>query len=139
VIPQLIEIKDGLLADADNVIMKAREPELFPCGVFGYFHDKTKVRCEGNERSQRYGIREKIKSLFFEVPRGEIYHGVTTVTVRVDERRAVFDAELFDYADKLGIVDCYLSNVALPGEEHEYYPLFIKYTNGWICMSPMEA
>ena len=137
--PELIEIKDGLLADSDNVIMKAREPELFPCGVYGYFHDKTKVRYGGSERKKSPGIREKIKSLFFEVPSGEIYRGVTTVTAMVDEKRAVFDAELFDYVDRLGIVECYLSNVPLPGEEHEYYPLFIKYVHGWVCMSPMEA
>ena len=137
--PELIEIKDGLLADADNVIMKAREPELFPDQVLEYFHEKTKVVCTCIERTRSPRIRERIKSLIFEVPQGEINRGVTTVTVIVDGRRAVFDAELFDYARGLGIVDCYLSNVPLPGEEHEYYPLFIKYLRGWVCMSPMEA
>lgn len=137
--PELIELKDGLLADADNVIMKAREPELFPDQVLEYFHEKTKVVCTGIKRTRSPRIRERIKSLIFEVPQGEINHGVTTVTVIVDGRRAVFDAELFDYVRMLGIVDCYLSNVPLPGEEHEYYPLFIKYVHGWVCMSPMEA
>lgn len=137
--PDMIEVKDGLLASEDNVIMKARTPELFPDQVIEYFHEKTKVKCTWIERTHSPRLRERIKRLIFDIPTGEIDHGVTTITVKVDGRSAVFDAELFDYVDKLGIVDCYLSNVPLPGEEQEYYPLFIKYKHGWYCLAPMEA
>jgi hypothetical protein len=137
--PEMIEKKDGLLADADNVIMKARSPELFPAGVYGHFHDKTKVLCSWIERIRSPKIHERIERLIFDIPIGEIDHGVTTVTVKVGEKRAVFDAELFDYVETLGIVDCYLSNIPLQGEEEEYYPLFVKYKFGWICLAPREA
>lgn len=138
-LPEMIEVKDGLLADAGNVIMKARSPELFPAQVIGYFNDKTKVKYSGIERTSSPRIRERIKRLVFDCPQGEVNHGATTVTVIVDGRRSVFDAALFDYVDKLGIVDCYLSNVQLPGEDREYYPFFIRYTHGWVCLAPMEA
>lgn len=137
--PELIEIKDGLLADADNVIMKAREPELFPVGVYGHFCYKTKVNCTWIEKTRSPKIRERIKRLIFDIPKGDIDHGVTTVTVKNDGKRAVFDAELFNYVEKLGIIECYISDIPLPGEEQEYYPLFIKYKHGWVCMAPREA
>ena len=114
--PEMIEVKDGLLASEDNVIMKARYPELFPENVRGYFQDKTKVLYRRIEK------------------------GLDKVIVKVNDKRAVFDADLFNYADNVdGRVDYYLSNVPLPGEDGAYYPLFAKYRYGWLCVSPMEA
>lgn len=135
--PEMIEVVDGLLASEDNVIMKARDPGLFPDGVRVYFEDKTKIKYTGIERTTIRKIRDIITIAVMDVPQGEIIKGVTTVTVRDYSRRAVFDADLFNYADKLGIVDCYLSNIPLTGEESAYYPIFIKYRHGWLCIAPM--
>jgi len=114
--PGMVEVVDGLLASEDNVIMKARGPELFPENVRGYFQDKTKVLYRRIEK------------------------GLDTVTVKVNDKRAVFNVDLFNYADNIaGRVDYYLSNIPLPGEDGEYYPLFAKYRHGWVVISPMGA
>lgn len=109
----LIEVKDGLLASPDKSIMKARDPELFPDLVREYFRDKTKVRYN------------------------RIEIGLDRVKVKINDKVAVFDKDLFDYLQETGRIDCYLSNVPLPGEDVELYPLFAKYRWGWICLAPM--
>lgn len=109
----LIEVRDGLLASPDNVIMKVRDPELFPELVREYFRDKTKVRYN------------------------RIEIGLDRVKVKINDRVAVFDKDLFDYLQGMGRIDCYLSNVPLQGEEVELFSLFAKYRWGWLCIAPM--
>jgi hypothetical protein len=111
--PTLVEVKDGLLMSPDEVIMKAREPELFPDLIQNYFKDKDKVQYK------------------------KIEFGLDRVTVRFKDKNSVYDAAIFDYLKTLGRIDCYLSNVPLPGEEAPYYPLFARYRHGWVVVSPL--
>lgn len=113
--PELIEIKDGLLADADNVIMKARGPGLFPDQVQEYFMDKTKV------------------------PEKMVLRGNGNVTVSDGERVGVFDPDIFDYVFRLDIKAYYMSNVQLPWEKEILYPLFAEYKHGWVVVAPKGA
>lgn len=112
---KLIEVKDGLLATPDNALIKAREAELFPAKMTKYFQDKTKISYK------------------------KIDFGLEKITVKSGDKRAMFDAGLFNYAKELGRVDCYLSNVPLANAETECYPLFVKYKYGWVAISPLEA
>lgn len=114
-IPQLIELKDGLLADVDNVIMKARDPELFPENVKEYFQDKTKI------------------------PEKNVRRGHGNVTVEAGNRVLIFDSDMFDYISKLGANEYYISNIPIPWERTRLYPMFAKYSYGWVCLCPMEA
>lgn len=109
----LIELQDGLLADKDKIIMKARDPELFPTEIQAYFVDKEKVQSK------------------------KIEFGVSKVVVKTADKRACFDPDLVDYVKELGRVNYFLSNVPLPGEDIGYYPLFAKYKHGWVCISPL--
>jgi len=111
-IPVMTEVKDGLLADADNVIMKARDPELFPENVKEYFMDKTKV-------SEKMVLR-----------------GPGNVTVAAGGRVGIFDPDIFDYVFRQGITGYYMSNVQLPWEKEVLYPLFAEYKHGWIAIAP---
>lgn len=111
----LIEVKDGLLSTEDKVIMKARCPELFPDNIQEYFQDKEKVK------------------------ENKIEFGLHKVTVWTEDKRAVFDSRFIDYVKSLGKIEYYLSNVMLPCEDGEYYPLFAKYKYGWCIVAPLEA
>lgn len=112
---ELIEIKDGLLSSENKEIMKARCPELFPETIQAFFQDKEKV-CS--------------KKMEF---------GIYKVTVKTENKRAIFDSVLIDYIKSLGKIEYYLSNVPLPCEDGEYYPLFAKYKYGWCIVAPLGA
>lgn len=112
----LIEVKDGLLVSSpDKILMKARCPELFPENLQAYFNDKNKINCN------------------------KIDFGLEKVTVRDEDKRAVFNTDYFDYLKTLGKIEYYLSNVKLPYEDGDYYPLLAKYKYGWVMVSPLEA
>lgn len=113
--PEMIEVVDGLLASEDNAIMKARDPELFPENVKEYFRDKTKV-------SKKMVLR-----------------GPGNVTVMTCDRMGIFDPDIFDYVSQLDIREYYMSNVQLPGEKEVLYPLFAKYKHGWVVIGPVGA
>lgn len=112
---ELKEVIDGLLVSPDKVMMKAREPGLFPENVRLYFSDKIKVSSK------------------------EIEAGLDKIIIRTSDKRAVFDSELFEYVKSHGRIDYFLSNIPLPGETGEFYPLFAKYKHGWVVLSPLEA
>lgn len=109
----LTEIKDGLLGTSDKVLMKARDPRLFPENIQAYFADKTKA-----------------------LP-SKVYLGEDWVTVATKGKTSFFDTDMFEYIRTLGRVDCYLSNVPLPN--NEVYPLFVKYRYGWVVLAPLEV
>jgi len=111
----LVEIKDGLLSTPDNVVMKTRDPELFPVSIKAYFSDKSKLRKK------------------------EIDIGLSKIIVHSKDKRAVYDADIIDYIRDLGRVKYYLSNVPLPDDELVLYLLFAKYKHGWLCFAPLEA
>jgi hypothetical protein len=111
----LKELKDGLLvSDPEAVIMKAREPALFPELVRECFSDKTKIQYK------------------------KIDFGLERVTVKSMGHKAVFNSEYVNYLKDLGRIEYYLSNIPLPGEIPTY-PLFAKYKYGWVVVSPLEA
>jgi hypothetical protein len=116
-LPEFVEIKDGLLGAPKKhpVLMKARDPELFPENIQAYFQDKNKVQYK------------------------KIEFRLNKVIVRFKDKRSVYDAEIFSYLKDLGRIDCYLSNVPIPGDDVGYYPLFAKYKYGWVVISPLEA
>ncbi len=111
---EMKEIKDGLLISNDKVVMKARDPELFPEYIVPYFQSKERVQYK------------------------KIEFGLEKVTVKQGDRQAIFDIEKIKYMKELGRVDCFLSNVALPGGI-ETYPLFVKYRFGWLVFAPLEV
>lgn len=111
----LVEITDGLLGTPDKVIMKARSPDLFPCYVQAYFEDKIKL------------TRNKIEC------------GIDRVTVRTEDKKAIYDSDLFNYIKSLGKIECYLSNVPLQGDNELLFPLFAKYRFGWVVLAPLEV
>ena len=113
--PEMIEVKDGLLASEDNVIMKARGPELFPENIKAYFRNKTRV------------------------PEKMVLSGPGNVTVINGNRVGIFDRDIFDYVSRLEIKEYYMSNVKLPWEKDVLYPLFAKYKHGWLVIAPVGA
>jgi glutathionyl-hydroquinone reductase len=113
---ELVEIKDGLLvSQPDKTLIKVRCPELFPGKIKKYFDDKNKI-CKN-----------------------KIEIGIEKVIIKDADRKAVFNSDFFDYFKSLGKMEYYLSNVKLPCEDGDYYPLLAKYRYGWVMLSPLEA
>lgn len=112
---EMTEVQDGLLSSPKKEIMKARCPELFPEQIQEYFNDKNKIRLN------------------------KIEIGIERVIVKDEDKKAVFDADFFTYLKTLGKIEYYLSNVRLPCDEGDYYPLLAKYKYGWVIISPLEA
>ena len=109
----LIEVTDGLLATPKRELMKARCPDLFPDYVKEYYDNREKI------------------------PNNAIEIGLERVTVKTADKKAVFDKIYFEYIQGLGLIKCYLSNVPLPGDDPELYPLIVRYKHGWCVLAPM--
>jgi hypothetical protein len=111
----LIEVKDGLLkTQGDNVLMKARDPELFPDTIKEFFRDKSKVQFK------------------------RIDFGLDKVTVRQGDKKSVYSTELIDYVKSLGRIDCYLANMPFT-REVDTFLLFVRYGHGWVVVAPLEV
>ncbi len=112
---ELVEIKDGLLATPDKELMKARTPELFPDAIKEYLVDTERVQLT------------------------KIDIGLERVTVHTDNKTSVFKKEFFEYMQGLGVKEYYLSNIPLPGEGTELYPMIAKYKYGFCVIAPLEV
>ncbi len=117
---ELIEIRDGLVSTQKNELMKARDVKLFPERIQKFFKDTDKVQFENIEIGlKKVTVRSNISAGVFKL--------------------SVFDTEFFEYIQDLGRVQYYLSNVPLPGESTDLYPLIAKYQHGWCILAPLAV
>lgn len=112
---ELLELKDGLLSTPEKELIKARCPDLLPEFARGFFDSREKVVRKGIEI------------------------GLDNVTIRTGNKKAVFNKNYFDYVDGLERREYYLSNVPLPGEDVELYPLVVKYKYGVCVLAPVAV
>jgi hypothetical protein len=112
---ELIEIKDGLLATPKRELMKARSLELFPETIQEYIRDAEKVEPT------------------------DIDICLDNVKLRTEGKTATFKKEFFEYLQGIGVKEYYLSNIPLPGENSELYPLIARYKYGLCVVAPVEV
>jgi len=110
--PELVEVKDGLLASEENEIMKARSVSLFPDNVKSYYENI-----------------ETVKEII-------IQPGSRMIKMTTSDKQAFFDLELFEYVYNLHPKNYYLSGVPISKDE-ELYTLFVEYEYGICVIAPM--